>query len=406
MAALVGALAGRYPDQPYWILPEAWPMIVLMAGGYLLHAFFMSFRHEEFFGDYLTLAVSSLLILILLATLVLTLTRQYFSLGFIFVFALVTVFGSVLIERWRARRQEAPRLMLLKVGRWALVQDCPLIDRVIEPTDLDQSELKTMAGVVCDFDLERESKRDELVAELIYAGIEVYPLSDLFEYWQGRVLLSGGYWDLVSRRGLVSFYWHVKRVLDITVSALCLGILAAPMFLIWFAVRIDSPGPGIFRQQRTGFKEKNFTIYKFRTMHELGHSELRLGLEFGSEADRVTKVGSYLRRWRIDEWPQFLNVLKGDMSLVGPRPEIPNLVKLYAEEIPHFKLRNLIRPGITGWAQIKQGHTSGIEEAKQKLEYDLYYLKHANLTVDLTVLIHTIKVLLCGSERNFGSSDH
>ena len=158
--------------------------------------------------------------------------------------------------------------------------------------------------------------------------------------------------------------------------------------------------PILFAHERLGKDGRPFTMIKFRTMES--------GKSLSAEHDiiRLTPWGRVLRRTSIDELPVLFNVIKGDMSLVGPRPEIPNLVKLYAEEIPHFKLRNLIRPGITGWAQIKQGHTSGIEEAKKKLEYDLYYLKHANLTVDLTVLIHTIKVLLCGSERNLGSSDH
>jgi sugar transferase (PEP-CTERM system associated) len=185
----------------------------------------------------------------------------------------------------------------------------------------------------------------------------------------------------------------VKRALSVVISAVAL-VLAAPMMaVIALLIRLDSPGPAFFIQDRVGLHGKSFRLIKFRTMRVVARDEE--GVMRDNES-RVTRVGRLLRRYRLDEIPQFINILRGDMSLVGPRPEIPHIVDAYCAAIPYYGLRREVRPGLTGWAQVKAGYTMGIEETKKKLCFDLYYIKHMSVRFDLAILFDTVKFVLSG----------
>jgi sugar transferase (PEP-CTERM system associated) len=174
-----------------------------------------------------------------------------------------------------------------------------------------------------------------------------------------------------------------------------LGVLAtAPIMLaVWVLVRITSPGPAVYSQRRVGLKGKEFLVYKFRSMYM--DAEARTGAVWATRNDpRITPVGRWLRLLRLDELPQFFNVLKGEMSIVGPRPERPEFVKLLTEKIPYYGHRHAVLPGITGWAQINHKYGDTLEDTLTKLEYDLYYLKNISLSLDLYVIFHTVKVML------------
>ena len=194
-------------------------------------------------------------------------------------------------------------------------------------------------------------------------------------------------------------YASTKRYFDVLVALVGLVCLSPLMLITALLIRMDSPGAAIFKQQRMGFQGRPFVVYKFRSMQSLTAEEIasakeNTALDMTGENDpRITKLGRILRKTRIDEIPQLLNVLKGEMSLIGPRPETLNLSQWYEEEIPFYRYRHIVRPGITGWAQVNQGHVTSVEDVREKMKYDLYYIKHFSIWLDFVILIQTIKIV-------------
>jgi sugar transferase (PEP-CTERM system associated) len=186
-----------------------------------------------------------------------------------------------------------------------------------------------------------------------------------------------------------------KRAVDMIVSAVGL-VLAAPIAaLAAVAIKVESGGPIVYRQERVGQDERPFTLYKFRSM--VADAEAETGPVWASVADpRVTRVGRILRKLRIDEIPQMINVLKGEMSFVGPRPERPFFVAQLKEKIPYYSLRFSVKPGITGWAQILHDYGDSEADALEKLQYELYYIKNVSVVFDLQIILETLKVIIFG----------
>jgi sugar transferase (PEP-CTERM system associated) len=185
---------------------------------------------------------------------------------------------------------------------------------------------------------------------------------------------------------------QTKRAFDLVLASIGLLVGAPLMLLTAVAVWLESGGPVLYRQERVGCNGSVFTLYKFRSMRP----DAEQGTPVWAEAvdHRVTRVGRFIRRIRLDELPQLWNVLRGDMSFVGPRPERPFFVAQLAERIPFYEQRHAVRPGITGWAQVKYRYGASMEDALEKLRYDLYYVKHLSLAFDLTILFDTVKVVL------------
>jgi len=232
---------------------------------------------------------------------------------------------------------------------------------------------------------------------LRYKGFLIDDANTLIERLEGKLPLDGlmpssliftdgfkiGTGKLFARR-LVSFG------VSLTALLLCLPFIPIIMLAVW----LSSPGPIFFRQTRVGRHGRTFSVIKFRTMREDAESD---GAAWASENDsRVTRLGKFLRRSRLDEIPQMWNVLKGDMGFVGPRPERPEFVEWLSKEIPFYELRHMVRPGITGWAQVRYHYGASLEEAKRKLEYDLYYVKRLSLGLDLLIMFETIKTIMLG----------
>ncbi len=189
-------------------------------------------------------------------------------------------------------------------------------------------------------------------------------------------------------------YLAVKRGVDLILSIILIIFLIFPIVCIALAIRLESRGNPIFTQKRVGRHGKPFTMYKLRTMRI---DPKKTSPNFAAVDDvRVTKFGKLLRRTRIDETPQLFNVLIGNMSLIGPRPEQMQLMPRIYKEIPSFALREIVRPGITGWAQVNQGYADDIESSKTKLEYDVYYIKHVSLLLDLRILWLTFGTVING----------
>lgn len=185
----------------------------------------------------------------------------------------------------------------------------------------------------------------------------------------------------------------VKRMADVLVASFGLLFALPLMLLIAICIKLDSSGPVLFRQERVGEKGKIFILYKFRTM--IVDAEKESGPVWSQTLDpRTTRVGRFLRRIGMDELPQLFNVLKGDMSFVGPRPERPHFVQDLQEKIPYYAQRLVVKPGITGWAQVRYGYGSSLEDAIEKLQYDLYYIKNMSLFLDLLIILSTIHKVL------------
>jgi exopolysaccharide biosynthesis polyprenyl glycosylphosphotransferase len=226
-------------------------------------------------------------------------------------------------------------------------------------------------------------------------GFRVAGLTSFYEYALGSVPLQHitpmWFMSLLHVRQRPYARW-MKRAFDLTAAGIGLLVTAPLLPIIALAVR-RTPGPVIFRQVRVGASGRRFVIYKFRTMV---HGAERPGeAVWACDADpRTTRIGAFLRRTHLDELPQLYNVLKGDMSMVGPRPERPEFIEMLEESVPFWSRRLLIKPGMTGWAQVHCGYASDREAAYEKLAYDFWYLRHRNLTVDLAICVRTLKLVL------------
>ena len=228
-------------------------------------------------------------------------------------------------------------------------------------------------------------------------GVQVSLMPLLYEEITGRVPVEhiGDDWSLVlplDHAAIGGFWPFLKRTMDILISGIGLIILALLFPLLALAIYIDSPGPIFYTQERVGKGGRIFRIFKFRSMVPGAEEN---GAVWAEENDpRVTRVGRFLRRTMIDELPQFINVLRGDMSIVGPRPERPIFADQLAEQIPFYRARHAVKPGMAGWALINYGYSSSVRDALVKLQYDLYYIKHQSLALDMFILLKTIGAML------------
>lgn len=230
------------------------------------------------------------------------------------------------------------------------------------------------------------------------SGVEVVDDVSFYEQMTGKLLLESiqPSWFLFGDGFRVTDFMRFhKRLLDIVFAFFGILLVAPLLPLIALAIKLDSPGPVLFRQLRVGEGEKLFHVAKFRSMRQ--DAEVATGAVWAQKNDpRVTRLGRFLRKSRLDELPQLFNVLMGEMSLVGPRPERPEFVEKLNERIPYYSKRHFVKPGVTGWAQVRYPYGASEEDALEKLRYDLYYVKNYSLLFDLTIILETVKVCLFG----------
>lgn len=229
------------------------------------------------------------------------------------------------------------------------------------------------------------------------AGMEIEDAQAFFEKATGRVrvdhlsaeqcIFSDRYSNRIGKR-------FAKRIFDLLVAGMLLVVTSPVVLIVAFVIYLQQDGPVFYRQQRIGLFGKPFSILKFRTMSPVT-SVQKTGWA-GNETHRITRLGKHLRKYRIDELPQLVNVLRGEMSLIGPRPEQPHLCEVLEQHVPFYKHRHSVPPGLTGWAQVRYHYGSTIEESKRKLEYDLFYVKHLSLWLDCAIALETVKVVLVG----------
>jgi exopolysaccharide biosynthesis polyprenyl glycosylphosphotransferase len=268
--------------------------------------------------------------------------------------------------------------------------------------DLERRAHEPWSGVIVAL---TEPVPERLVHQLMalrFSGVRVYGIADFYEQmWfkvpvlhtkQGWLVFAHGFDLLHNPLGL-----RIKRLTDVML-ALALLLIASPlMAIVAVLIRLESRGPAIFRQARTGLGGREFEILKYRSMT---NDAERDGPQWALRSDpRVTRLGRLIRLLRIDELPQLVNVLKGEMSFIGPRPERPVFNETLEKEIPLYNLRHLVRPGITGWAQVMYPYGASVDDAREKLQYDLYYIKNYSVLLDIGIVFKTLRVVLLGKGR-------
>lgn len=247
-----------------------------------------------------------------------------------------------------------------------------------------------------------EERRGSLpVKELLKcrtAGIEVLEGSSFYEMLTGKLLVKriNPGWLIFSDGFQKPWYTRkLKRATDILMSALMLTILAPLMAIVAIWIKLDSPGLVIYSQERVGANRKSYKVHKFRSMRQ--DAEAHTGPVWAqTDDDRITRIGHFIRKWRIDELPQLWNVLKGEMSFVGPRPEREHFVTELEAEIPFYGERFTVKPGLTGWAQVSYSYGASVDDAIEKLNYDLFYIKNMSIFMDLMVIMRTVKTVIFG----------
>lgn len=255
-------------------------------------------------------------------------------------------------------------------------------------------------ALVADLHYPHSETGERLFAKAALAGVPVYHFRQIAEMQSGQVKIAH-----LSENDLGSLipdasYTSLKRFLDV-LGALILIPFCMPLFIILaILIRLDSPGNPIFIQERMGFRGQTFRMIKFRTMRQRevlsDEAARRDDAMTKSDDDRVTGIGRFLRKTRIDELPQIFNVLRGEMSFIGPRPEAHSLSQWYEAELPFYSYRHIVRPGITGWAQVNQGHVTDVNDVLGKLRYDFYYIKNISLWLDVLVALKTLRVIVGG----------
>lgn len=315
-----------------------------------------------------------------------------FQMGASLILAVGWFFGLTVI----AARSSALRMAVVPGGRVDRLRAVRTVDwnRLGGPT----TPLSGIDGLVVDLRANLSDEWERCVSDAALAGLPVYHVKQILESATGKVDIEHLSENTLGSLNPNDTYLEAKKGMD-WVSALIGLILFLPIGLaIATAIRFDSPGPALFRQTRVGYRGETFTVYKFRTMaYATPANDADLDSAMTHDDDkRVTRLGRFLRRSRLDEVPQLFNILRGEMSWIGPRPEALNLSKWYERQLPFYRYRHIVRPGITGWAQVNQGHVTNVDQVLEKLHYDFYYVKNFSLWLDLLIVLRTVRTVLTG----------
>lgn len=254
------------------------------------------------------------------------------------------------------------------------------------------SQIKT--GLVVDLHKELSAEQSKFVADCSINNIPVVHSDRVKEMLDGKVQTERLSENAIGTLKPSPFYTAFKRFWESVLITITLPITLPLMLITALVIKIENPGPAIFTQERVGQGGRIFKIYKFRSMSiQTDNAESKFAT---AEQARITKVGKIIRKVRIDELPQFFNVLKGEMALIGPRPEQDNFVQQFEESIPFYGYRHMVKPGITGWAQTVQGYADDESSTKEKLSHDLYYIKYFSFWLDMNIILKTIKTMATG----------
>lgn len=289
---------------------------------------------------------------------------------------------------------------VVSAGEYARLIEIPGVDwKLLEsPSD----SLDDVDSVSVDLRSDLSDEWERFLASLALMGVPVYHSKHLRESLTGKVEVERISENSFGTLSPLYAYMNAKYLLDWIFALLAVVALLPGLIIIALVIKIDSRGPVIFKQIRIGYQGKPFLVYKFRTMTVAQFETDQAARDDAitkSGDNRITNVGRFLRRSRLDELPQLFNVLKGEMSWIGPRPEAEILSRWYEKEIPFYRYRHIVRPGITGWAQVNQGHVADVDQVREKLHFDFYYIKNFSLWIDVIVVARTVRTILTG----FGS---
>ena len=369
----------------------AWPLIVLFSGGYV-GAWALAAEFERFPT---TRPGEALLFGAMIALLPVGLLAAVDSVASLPYFLEVASGASIVwlaAGVWFFQRRPRSRFAVLPGG--SAYQLLRSVSGTHEVTTSGHRIPDRVDGIVADLHRVPDTGFQGLLAHSGVRGLPVYDAAYLYEMLTGCVLLGKTRDTSIEVRPPGPLYDMVKRSLDIGLILISAPITLPMMAITALAIKLDSPGPVLFRQERVGRHGRRFEIVKFRSMFTDAE---RNGAQFaGEKDDRITRVGRFIRKYRIDELPQFWNVLRGDMSLIGPRPEQVSFVQDFRNEIPYYPQRHAVRPGITGWAQVRSGYAASTRETRRKLAFDLYYVKYRSLALDLLIICLTLKTMVTG----------
>jgi lipopolysaccharide/colanic/teichoic acid biosynthesis glycosyltransferase len=308
-----------------------------------------------------------------------------FFLGLVMITALVELF-------FYANRQWAPSRIAVIPGASNIATLPELLINTVEFAMLTSVPTTDFAynGVIADLNCDMESKWERFLALSALRGIPVYDVKQFNESITGRVAVDHLRENTLGAVVPSLIYPQFKRGLDFLLAMILLPFIALILGVCAVLIKLETPGPIVYRQSRAGFGGRPFTIFKLRTMtHNHGGGAYTL-----KDDKRVTRIGHFLRHYRIDELPQIINILRGDMSWIGPRPEAMELARWYEREVPFYVYRHIVQPGISGWAQVHHGNVAEADAARLKLEYDFYYIKHFSYWLDIVIMIKTIRTIL------------
>ena len=291
------------------------------------------------------------------------------------------------------RNRHLPNMAYIPHGRAGSAAQIPHANWIcLNTPELPQTPVQAVVADLHCPDLSADWQR--FLAACTLDGIPVYNIRQIEESLTGRVKIRHLYENDLGSLLPPAGYMLVKRLLDILCVLVALPFALPLMLLTAIAIRLESAGNVLFVQNRVGQGGREFKIYKFRSMRTDSEQN---GAQLAQVGDsRITRVGSFIRKTRLDELPQFFNILKGDMSLIGPRPEQKVFVEQFEKSIPFYQYRHIVKPGLSGWAQVTQGYAGNTDETQVKIEHDFYYIKHFSFSLDVLIMFKTVKIILTG----------
>ena len=291
------------------------------------------------------------------------------------------------------RNRHLPNMAYIPHGRAGSAAQIPHANWIcLNTPELPQTPVQAVVADLHCPDLSADWQR--FLAACTLDGIPVYNIRQIEESLTGRVKIRQLYENDLGSLLPPAGYMLVKRLLDILCVLAALPFALPLMLITAIAIRLESAGSVLFVQNRVGQGGREFKIYKFRSMRTDSEQN---GAQLAQVGDsRITRVGSFIRKTRLDELPQFFNILKGDMSLIGPRPEQKVFVEQFEKSIPFYQYRHIVKPGLSGWAQVTQGYAGNTDETQVKIEHDFYYIKHFSFSLDVLIIFKTVKIILTG----------
>ncbi|WP_245441998.1 sugar transferase [Mesorhizobium hawassense] len=257
--------------------------------------------------------------------------------------------------------------------------------------------VKQASGVVADLRADLSGEWERYIADRALSGTPVYHIKQVSESLTGRVEIEHLSENTLGSLNPNQAYLKVKQLIDWGSALAVLVVFSPVLLLVALLIRVESSGAALFKQERMGYRGNVYKVYKFRTMRAGARAADDKEQAITKDGDaRITRLGRFLRKSRIDELPQIINILRGEMSWIGPRPEALVLSRWYEAELPFYSYRHIVRPGITGWAQVNQGHVADVGEVLEKLHYDFYYIKNFSPWLDLLIVFRTIRTVLTG----------